>query len=245
MKEMFGDKLIENDHKKVYNTLRDVLSCDFIDPLNLTTDIIEQSFSSSELYFNKQDKDFFIEDKLHIEPSMVAFFYYFIAHHKKIPTQNEYIRFYVQCNMKWIAEKVTKHHFKGLVYRLQKFYPSMCRDIHFYHLLKEMKEFKHVLFSIKFDLESKIDCLIQNKSNKWYGVQLRTKTPNSNHYYNKKKHRDPLLTNIRLIDVPIYLNRSRSVQVKNNTLSLYDETHVILIRNEIEKAEKTKQVTSA
>jgi len=230
-------KYIIDDHKGVYNELKDILSWNYIDTMNLTTAEIEDFYQSFPLDVVGKEKDDYIEKKLHIEPSMVGFFYYFLKLFNRIPTQNEFIKFYYLTNKKWVKEKVydVGYH-QAFVGRLSRFYPSMLRDFHFYHLLKESNEFTRVLFCLKYDLEAKVDIFVE-KNKKWYGIQLRTKTFRSKQFYQDKWKRKPIPVKATLIDLPIDLDKAYSLSTKKNSIKLYSTYHINEILHKISEIE--------
>lgn len=230
-----GEKhIIVDDHRKVYQELRNKTSWEYIDPMGLRAETIEAFYQSSLLDVVGKEKDDYIENKLRIEPSMVGYFYYFLDCYQRIPTQMEFIKFYYLANKNWIAKNIGKGNYhKAFFGRLSRFYPSMLRDIHFYHVLKESKEFDKVLFSLKHDLEAKIDIFVK-KNHQWYGIQLRTRTRRSNEFYEKKKNRNPIHTEAILIDLPIDLSTAKSLNTRKDSIKLYDTYHVNQVLQEIQ-----------
>lgn len=218
--------VIVDNHKLVYQTLREKKSWDYIDPMGLTSAYIEKFYQSMKLDVMGKVKDDYIENKLHIAPSMVGYFYYFLHVYRRIPTQAEYIKFYCVANKSWVLKNVSeKGKMEAFIGRLSRFYPSMLRDIHFYHVLKESEEFEKVLFTLKYDLESKVDIFVKKKS-RWFGIQLRTMTRRSNEFYEKKKNRNAVPTSATLIDMPIDLSKAKSIHTKKDAIKLYSNYHV-------------------
>ena len=236
---MKKNTVIIDDHQRVYQELKELRSWDYIDPIGMSVGDIEQFYQSMNLDVMRKKKDDYIEKKLHIAPSMVGYFYYFIQIYGRIPTQIEYIKFYYLANKQWVMKHIHPGNYHQAFFgRLSRFYPSMLRDIHFYHVLKESGDFEHVLFALKYDLEAKIDIFVK-KEKRWYGVQLRTKTRRSNEFYEKKKDRNPLDTKAVLVDLPIDLSTAKSLQTKKDSVKLYDRTHVDQLLKEIHTYEAT------
>lgn len=236
------ENLIVNDHQGVYESLKDLSSWEYIDPMGLSVADIENTYQNMTLDVMRKKKDSYIENKLHIAPSMVGYFYYFLKHYGRIPTQIEYIKFYYIANKKWVFEKVDDGNYHEAFFgRLSRFYPSMLRDIHFYHLLKESGQFEKVLFTLKYDLEAKIDIFVR-KNGKWYGIQLRTKTYRSDQFYHKKKHRNAIETKATLIDLPINLQEAEELSTKKDSIKLYGSQHIQQILAYIDEKEKTVAV---
>lgn len=232
---------IKNDYQRIYNDLKDKKSWDYIDSLNLTTQKIETKYKNMILDVTKKEKDKFIEEGLKISPSMVGCFYYFIDLYKKIPTQREFIKFYYSINSNWIREKVGKTKHYAFLGRLSRFYPSMLRDFHFYHFLKESGKFEKVLFTLKYDFEGKVDVFVK-KNKEWFGVQLRTNTKRSTYFYHKKPKRNAIELKIKKIDLPIELSTAKSINTKKDSLKLYGHKELKTLLNEIEKVKNKKTV---
>lgn len=221
--------------KEIYEFLKEKKSWEFIDTLNITTEYIEKFMKKMSLSVEKREREEFLEKKMKL-PSMVTYFYYFLYLHKRIPTQVEYIKFYYKMNKNWVLEQIGEEYHQALIGRLSRFYPSMMRDIHFYHLLKESNQFEKVLFTLKYDLEGKVDVFIK-KDGKWYGLQLRTKTKNSHYFYGKKKDRNMIEVSAELIDMPIDLSIAKSIKTKKEDIKLYSENNITEV---IEKIKKSK-----
>jgi len=103
------------------------------------------------------------------------------------------------------------------------------RDIHFYHVLKESEKFDNVLYNLRYDLFGKVDIFVQQHGVA-YGLQLRTKTANSNKYYIKKPNRHAIPAKSVLLDLPIDLSQAKSIKTKKNWLKVYDvrKVHEVL-----------------
>lgn len=234
--------VIVNDHQQVYEQLKDLRSWDYIDPMGMSVQAIEHFYQSMTLDVMRKKKDDYIEKKLHIAPSMVGYFYYFIQVYGRIPSQIEYIKFYYLANKQWVFKHVHPGNYHEAFFgRLSRFYPSMLRDIHFYHVLKESTQFEQVLFALKYDLEAKIDIFVKKKE-QWYGIQLRTKTKRSNEFYEKKKGRNAMETKAILIDLPIDLSAAKSLTTQKDSVKLYDTRHVKQILTEIHTHETADQI---
>jgi hypothetical protein len=224
-------EIVFNDFDKTYDLLRDKLSWDYIDPLKFKIKTLEQFFGGIYLDVTGKPKCDFVEDKLN-PPSFVCYFYYFIFLFKRVPTQQEYIGFYYSVNSFWIGKNVGSKYDEAFKGRLDRFYPSMLRDIHFYHLLKESQLFQMVLYVLEYDLDSKIDVFVK-KEEQWYGIQLRTNTYRSQKYFNKKPNRNMVRLNAKLIDVPINLGSANSIPTRGDDFKIYSKVHIDRIINEI------------
>jgi hypothetical protein len=223
--------LICNDFEATYKLLKDKLSWEYIDVLNFSTQYLEKNLEQLDLDVMGKLRSDYIEDMIN-PPSMVCYFYYYLYIHKRIPNQKEYFDFYYLTNSKWIEENIGLEYdiaFKG---RLSRFFPSMIRDFHFYHLLKESERFKKVLYVLKYDLDSKVDIFLKSDL-QWYGIQLRTNTSRSARYFQKKPRRNMVNMKTKLIDIPLNLKTARSIITKGNDLKLYGKDHIHKILNEI------------
>lgn len=219
----------------IYNILKDLKSWDYIDKMNLSVRDIEEFYQSMYLDVVGKVRDSYIEDKISMPP-MVPVFYYFIYLYGGIPNQDQYIRFYKYINEKWFDTYIKNKYEDALIGRLSRFYPSMLRDFHFYHVLKESKQFNKVLFVLKYDLEGKVDIFVKSHI-QWYGLQLRTKTKNSDMYYQKKPNRNAIEVKAILIDLPIQLNQAKSLYTKKNDIKLYGQEHIHMVLNNIHNVE--------
>lgn len=229
--------ILYNNFDNTYKLLKNKLSWDYIDILNISVESLEEFFKNMNLNVVGRDRSPYVEDKLN-PPSMVCYFYYYLYLYKRIPNQEEYINFYYLLNSEWVKNHVGKQYNSAFQGRLSRFYPSMLRDIHFYHLLKESKLFKRVLFVLEYDLDAKVDIFIESSS-QWYGIQLRTNTRNSHKYYKKKNNRNMISVKATLIDIPINLNSAKYLSTKGNDIKLYSNIHIRKILNKINKLENT------
>lgn len=223
--------IIYNNFEETYELLKDKLSWEYIDILHISVRSLEEFFKNMNLSVVGQERNPYVEDQLN-PPSLVCYFYYFLYLYKRIPSQEEYMEFYYLMNSEWVNTYVGKEYHAAFQGRLSRFYPSMLRDIHFYHLLKESKRFDKVLFVLKYDLDAKVDIFIK-RNGEWYGIQLRTNTRNSDKYYKKKDNRNRIHVKAKLIDIPINLNRAKSLLTKGNDIKLYSDKHIKQILNKI------------
>lgn len=167
-----------------------------------------------------------VEKRKNIKPSFVAFFYYYLFLHKRIPSQSQYTKFYLDLNINWVNQEFDTNSITYLLGRIARFYPSMLRDYHFYHLLKESEFFEEVRYSLEEDIFSKNDILVK-RNGEWYGLQMRTLTNNSTYFYNKKENRNFKQSYVKSIDFPIHLsNEATPIQTKGEELLLYNMSHV-------------------
>lgn len=223
-------------HQRIYNEIKDLNSYDYIDTLGYTSEDIENILASSELKVTGLPKSDFIENQVSLPP-FAAYFYYYLYSHKQIPTQEEFIHSYIKFYYPELLKIVPREEMKNLRARLSRFYPSIIRDLHFYHLLKESNQFQAVLFNLKMDLEGKVDVFVK-QNGRWYGLQLRTLTARSNYYYEKKKYRNPIETKAVLLDTPIDLSNAKNVKTKGESLKLYTTKHIQDVINVISQLQK-------
>jgi len=232
--------MIKNDYDKMYAEIADKPSWKYIDPLGLKLNEIEEFCSKMELNVEKKSNVKRVEEKMQV-PIMATHFYYYIYHYKKIPTQREFMKFYTNSNQKWVEKNINTIELKkALIGRLSRTYPSLLRDIHFYHVLKESGKFENVLYNLKYDLQGKVDIYIKHEGIS-YGLQLRTKTKNSDKYYKKKPNRGSIDPRAVLIDLPISLDDAFEVKTKKQSLKLYGEKQIEQVLNEILKIHNKKK----
>jgi hypothetical protein len=226
-------EIICNDDGKIYTLLKDLKSWDFIDNLDLTAKQIEIFYSKMHLDVEHKERNDYVEKTLKL-PGFVSCFYYFIFLYEAVPTQEQYIRFYYYLNKEWIDKNIIDQYDEALKGRLSRFYPSMLRDFHFYHVLRESQHFEKVLFILKYDLEGKVDVFVR-KDSEWYGLQLRTKTFNSDKYYKQKPNRNAIAVKATLIDLPISLKKAKSLNTLKDSIKLYDSSHIHIALDAIAK----------
>lgn len=121
--------------------------------------------------------------------------------------------------------------------RLARFYASIMREFHFYHLVKESNLFDKVSYSLKQDIEHKIDCLVE-KDKESIGIQLRVKTANAKRYAEKKTQRQFEDSGVMLIDVALDFDCAKEVPTKKDSFLFYDVSYIEEIVRELEKREK-------
>lgn len=213
-----------NNYAAVYSLLKDLKSWEFIDLLTLSSQDIVAIYSSFYIDVEKKPRDVYVEKKLN-PPSLVTYFYFYIYINGRIPDQHEYTEFYFLMNEKWLKSYVPQGKINAFKGRLSRFYTSMLRDFHFYHLLKESQSFQDVLYVLKYDIEGKIDLFVRAHS-VWYGLQLRTNTRNSEEFYKKKVYRNPIPTKAHLIDMPIDLKTCERIKTQNHDLMIYSKQHI-------------------
>lgn len=219
---------------EMYEKLKKEHSYEYIDPLNLNTKKIEWIYSLCYLDVQRKPRNEDVERRIKIKPSFVGYFYNFIKDYRMIPNQQQYIEYYFQMNQQWINDTLNQEQQNGLYGRLCRFYPSMLRDFHFYHLLREIGLYEKVYYNLECDLEAKIDIFVR-KNNEWYGLQLRTETKNSNYFYEEKKKRNPKIMRAKMIDVPINMNGTRELQTQKDSLKLYDIREIKYIEQQIHR----------
>jgi len=221
--------MIKDNYQKMYNTIEKLSSWQYIDTLKLKVSDIERFCQNLELDVERKANNEKIEIQSQI-PIMATHFYYYLYEYKHIPTQKEFISFYIRANEAWIRKNVPTNELKkALLGRLSRTYPSLLRDIHFYHVLKESEKFDNVLYNLRYDLFGKVDIFVQQHGVA-YGLQLRTKTANSNKYYIKKPNRHAIPAKSVLLDLPIDLSQAKSIKTKKNWLKVYDvrKVHEVL-----------------
>lgn len=212
--------------------------------MGLSIEEIEKKFESSTLDVTGKRRENFVEYKLN-PPSFIVIFYYYIYYYQSIPTQQQFISLYYEVNREWVEDNVKTAHLEAFNGRLCRTYPSLIRDIHFYIFLKESNKFKRVIYKMKYDLTGKVDVFVESNRKNWYGLQLRVATKNSDIFYQKKPYRNvfniPALKQV--IDMPLNLDKAKSILTKKNELKVYGEKDVFWLSeiiNEIESHAPSK-----
>ncbi|QST02793.1 hypothetical protein IMZ31_19785 (plasmid) [Pontibacillus sp. ALD_SL1] len=220
--------LILNDHKKVYQLLKDLDAREYIDPLHLNSCDIETFCEKMKLDMSNREKHETIERKKN-PPLMAAYFYYYLYYYKKLPTQKEFKTHYRRCNSTWIYHHIGKVYYKAFEARLDRFYASIMRDLHFYHLAKEEGDFE-IAFTLQQDIEEKIDLLVTFKGQKC-GIQLRVGTEDSANYAAMKdvhiKKETPL------VDFPLNLRKALVIPTEKDSFFFYGKSDIQHLKKKI------------
>lgn len=210
----------------LYELMKHIQSNQLIDPLGLTSKNIETLFQNIALHTTNLPKEDWVENQLRNFPSMVLMFYAFVYAYRKLPDQYEFLDYYYRMNAQWVLKTIPDPMQAAFVGRLSRFYPSMLRDFHFYHLCKEDIRFDNVEYSLYLDLDVKYDLLITHEKKK-YGIMLRTLTKNATFYLQEEKmHKKRQVVDAMPIDMPISLSTAKNVQTRHETLKLYHQGHI-------------------
>jgi hypothetical protein len=204
-----------------------------LDYIETTHTEIEEMLSD-ETYISNSDKDEDTENKIRF-PMFNISFYSFIEEFKKIPTQKQFVDYYLlinkdNYNIKIYNEDERKLHF--LKCRLYRTYPSLVRDIHFSLFIKEhTNETKNnfVFYDKQMDLENGIDVGMVIKG-KIYGVALFVGSERSYEFRKEKeKNRVKLFDNVNYIELPKIINHT------NKKIQLYDKEDLKMLIDKINK----------
>lgn len=221
---MRKEELVLNDEKTVYALMRDKTASEYIDTMNLTTKSIEAFCRKQTLNVSQRQNDWEIEERTS-PPLMAGCFFYYLYHYQRLPRPKEFVDFYKTLNEKWVVEKVKPEYMGGLNGRLARFYASIVREFHFYHLIKESGKFDRVSYTLRQDIEHKIDVLVEKDKRK-FGIQLRVNTKNSKAFAERKGTRGYTYTDAVLVDLPIDLNKSKRIKTQKDDFIFYDSTYI-------------------
>ena len=106
----------------------------------------------------------------------------------------------------------------GIIARIQRTYPSLIRDLHFYLLLYESGYFEAVRYSFVDDYAGKVDIKVKYK-NKWYNIGLLLGSKRSLWYKFKKQFRHKKTD---VIYLELYENDSKIC----GDFKLFSEQHI-------------------
>lgn len=161
-------------------------------------------------------------------------FYMFV--YETIPSPSEFFRVYADGNFsKWDDEYVfhngKRYNTSAVKGRAFRSYPSLIRDIHFYHLSKESGLFDRSLYSFKYDTEDRVDVVLFYNPNR-YNIRMRTNTKLSNEFDSLKdyRHTHSTLKGIP-IDLPIDLGKQNNRRVGD--FRLYSDFHLGILNEMI------------
>ncbi len=177
----------------------------FMEKIPLSTRAIEAQLRSMKLAFFIE-KDEQMEWKT-MPPMFIYSFYRFIAQFRRLPDQSEFWQFYLTENQANFTEQI-KNHLSALQARAFRAYPSFVRDVHFYYLLAESREFDRVLYHPDIDVKYGIDFIVQYRG-QYFGVNCYISTPRSFQGREKKQFRHAKLTRLVLVDLPVHFKGSK------------------------------------
>ena len=202
--------------------------------INLSSNIIESIIKNYDYSGEGRERDSSVE-KLKM-PSMALCFYSYIFKKGTIPTEEEFINFYlshrafvqldndtVLISYNGITKKVSR---KGIEARLLRTFPSIIRDMHFYYLLLESNLFDGVYYSFENDYYNMIDIKVRYKE-KWFNIGLLYDSYNSEQYREKKQKRHDNKEDV------LYIKLSRNKCNKCGKFFLYTEEHVKELHNTV------------
>lgn len=218
--------MIFNDSEAVYELIKDKSAQDYIDTMGLTSEKIEEFCQNISLNVVRAVNDKSVEEESN-PPLMASYFFYYLYIYQKLPSQTHFSEFYRGLNERWIRKNITESQQLGLEARLARFYASIMREFHFYHLVKESNAFEAVTYTLRHDIEYKIDVLM-TKDHKHFGVQLRVDTNNSKRYADKKtnKNRGYKKIDAILIDFPFQLREGKVVKTKKDSFLFYNDFYI-------------------
>lgn len=142
--------------------------------------------------FSMKDREHYAFEKVNNHKDMDLFVYWFydyILEHGKIPSQSEYRNHYLD-NVKWknVIYNRENRPFRKIYWetRLERNYMSIVRDCHLYLMVYESKKFDNVFYSIKQDIEDKLDLVVEKNKIK-LGLKLFTDTENAERELKRKE----------------------------------------------------------
>lgn len=116
---------------------------------------------------------------------------------------------------------------EGIIARIQRTYPSLIRDLHFYLLLLESNRFEAVRYSFLDDYAGKVDIRVKY-NDIWHNVGLMLGTKRSFWYKIKKQFRH------KNVDV-IYLELFNEDAKLCGDFKLFTEKHIDVLLNKIRR----------
>lgn len=183
-----------------------------------------ETYTYSSYYDNELEKDctyFYPFQKFFLQQTLLAnkllshnsFATQYEAHHTKILNET-----YIQVHNKNYSGEGLKSH-------IQRTYPSLIRDFHFYYLLIESGQFKEVKYCYDLDTKQKIDIALITQDDKQINLRLFVDTPKSKFYYEQKNNAKDKST----FDLPLRFGEAFKTP---NGYYLYTRKHVKMILNE-------------
>lgn len=196
-------------------------SWDYIDTLGLDSGRIEKMLEGIDLRVQGAARSAVVEDGMKL-PLFNVEFYTFLKENGALPTPQEFVESY-EAKAERYVRRMTYDTHAALKGRLLRTYPSLVRDVHFYHFLRESGCFEKVLFVLKYDIEEKVDSFVKYRG-EWYGLQLYINTARSRSYAALKPGRRPSNSRpitAKLVPLPISLRGAYTVETQGEDLYLY------------------------
>ncbi len=171
------------------------------DYVNLSVELIENQIKDYELIFSNIKNDS-VEWKMKF-PIFLNSFYKRIYESKCVPKQSEFWDDYIRYNVRFFEKNnYSDNIMNALKARAYRAYPSLVRDLHFMHYVKENLTQTKVIYNRKLDVNEGIDLLIvRNDLN--YAINLFTATSRSFQGREKKEKRHKVYDNIKYINLPV------------------------------------------
>ena len=169
-------------------------------------DILCQIRGYSLHFFKEYNED--VEHNMEF-PLFVRAFYNYIYKEQRIPTQEEFYKYYLLSNHDFFSS----NHFDGLLYlglqaRAYRAYPSLVRDLYFNKLLEKNNDGYIIVYNIKLDFERDIDTMLI-KNNRYWAACLYTKTKNGKKARKWKENRHIRFDNVSYIEFPVEFTQER------------------------------------
>lgn len=203
------------------------------DEITLTSTAIEKQICNFSMKF-EQVRNEKIEWQIKLPMFVIAFYNYIITKNS-IPSQDDYLQFYVSENKEYLTNlNLTMEEKIGVRARVYRTYPSLIRDLHFGLYLKERNCFSSVFYNVILDIEYGIDLLIQKPNGVFIGLNLFTKTKAAEHARAVKEFRAKKAFDYTCYEIPIDFRGSK---VCGNYF-LYSEREIGTIVDKIHQLEE-------
>lgn len=171
------------------------------DHIVLESEEIENQIINYDLTFSNIKNDF-VEWRMKF-PMFLNSFYQSVYDTNTIPTQSDFWSTYLIKNESFFNEKsFSESTIEALKARAYRAYPSLVRDIHFVHYVKENMRDSRVIYNRTLDVEEGIDFMIV-KNDKNYAVNLFTSTARAIQARAKKENRHKKYDNVIYIELPV------------------------------------------
>lgn len=155
-------------------------------------------------------------------PNMMLSLWSFITLHRFIPTQKEFLNYFLRTHSEFIAA----FNLEAVKARVLRTYPSLMRDLHFYSLTKESGVFKNVLYDAQKDTGEGVDLVVELGKQE-YNVCCYVATRRSEEFRAKKLNRRGLAPNT--VELALDLDGGRDVR----GWKFFDTIHVHTLQTAI------------
>ena len=168
-------------------------------------DILDQISGYSLHFFEEENEE--VEHKIAF-PLFIKPFYRFVFEKARIPTQEEFYKYYLTY---YKNEYFATHPYDGIIYlglqaRIYRTYPSIVRDFYFNKLLENNSRGFKVVYNIDLDSHRDIDAMLI-KDNVFWAACLFINTNKAEMARKWKENRHKRFGNVKYVPLSVKFNK--------------------------------------